>query len=828
MLSLEIDSHSDSDKLLLRFCLECFESANQLELCRAFNGAILKAWIDVFTQVIKAKVKHQSQATNKWERKIDLDTALDWKLKKICFRTLTRYLHHCNNLEEAVNDPIKKESAEYFVKEAFLKVFKETGTSLPDAFEQISMETHCFMIRFLTKALSNPYLRELLKPNLANIFEGIGLMILNPGPYTLVFLEDENYLLHISETSSLDADPYKLYTIFDQFASQVASIDIKIMYPPTEISSDESLVMIVSAVIAIASSLNNIAELPAEIDALFRKEIIRRLRDPGALHPYILHLLINALVKYLSHLSEETNAILFDEQAGTSIFSNLIKNIFTQRQNSKVLVYLALALTSTALSLEKLACLPEDVAYTMMMAVISDETLSSLPTAISYMQAVISINKKVMDQCAPQMIERLLEKWHKLGMAVSDESQARASKLELEVGRDTCLETVINIVKEVKLPPAFQIKITQAATQAAFLCLEDKDKICFERCMQLIGITLATTYENLPEETIRLFPLICYIFTGWPSAQQEIMSQNDDRFKLLLPWWSESDTRFESLISFFRCFLQQADSRFVQMADQFGNSLGSLLVKACLQAGMKAIAEKNNWELVAVFKVLTSMMEMVDNMDDCLIRQMVEAVKALLAQGGPSRIIMMSAFRFSCTFIWSYFDRLAEFSTFFGEAIGLLGQKGELLIAAQASDRNLALLATARLLAASIDFTIVDVSCYAGLLRTCIKILKANDDDDDDQWNEDGVFAEAPADDNQEEQKDEDIQDFWDIDECSNDDNDYRSSNKLARTDGPRELKKALYDLKNSSIDLLVLRTSGLTADERTLLQSLIDRPVTE
>ena len=800
--------------IMLKIGVRYFELINQPQICLMLRDeSLMREWFMIFFTIIRTPGEPvPADKGDVWEQKMNLDKLTRWKIRKIIFRSLTRFTHHCNVPNS--NNEIKA-IAKIFSEQVIPLLLDTTSTLLTTIpISQISMKTHCFIVRFLTKVLASPQNSKfLLGGNIEFLVKELCSNCLPPASC----INDESYLLHLTKSIALDSDTYKLISITASFLTDVFKHNQHVVFDDYDHA--------VWLIFLVIGSLEGSETCPDPIENYFIRHIIPSLLIPQTLTAFQIHLAILALVRYMPYLQASTTESFFSQSTSDkpSAFMSMLNTILMMHKGCRVMVYLSLDLTSAALLNYRLDKLTENASLSLMTAVMSDSLLSSLPIAIAQLQDIVSANKDVMQESAPKVIEALLAKWNQLEKGAGEEiDDVKLRQEELEIGKETCLETIHNILRQVQLSGDKYEVIAQVFAELAKKCIIDKDEECFHRVLQILSVILCKSGVCFIS-IAKVFPIICYTFNGWPQHSLSEISQADKSLVTALDWWKSSEQRIEPAVAFFTSFLQQSGAAFSDTNDPFGTGYLKLLAMAAFATAKRGIQTSHNWEISSAFRVLTAVLEFLPGLSEQDLSIEAEAVKELVTLGGDSKVIRLMALRYVCTYISTQIETFAKSyasQDYFKDLLGLLLNSGDLLKNGGRKDRKLLFGTTVSLLLSKdIEF---DPQNYSKLIRYCLQTINADADDDD--WNEEGIFDEAP-DIDEDAAGEVDVGQFWDIaDDCDEDMSDKsKPYSELERKDEVVALREALYYLKNHDQALLVARTSGLSLEERSTLQTTLE-----
>ena len=835
---------------MAKFCVECFEMANNVQILDYFSEEILSAWMELFAKIIKTPIRYQSPVKkNGMEKKIDMDNAVDWKIKKTIFRNLARYLQQCNQLSKKGVNPRTKKIIDQFTKKIVPVLLQETAALLlDDPMASLSLKTHCFVFKFLINVLNNSHCSSLIpKPNLAGLFTQACLPALRPTPDDLEsFTSDpDDYLLQVSG-SLADGGNCSLRPVAESLAVAICRLDASVVSQLLQAvdASDESLAATASCLLAVSESMNLDEEFDL-VESLFKDKVFARLANPKSVHPFLRYLLMTLLARFVPILSEETSDLFFRIKAGGehTAFSSMTVELLEEEKMNSVEVYALLKL-AVAVVTEERANPDSSILKRLIMAVLKNNTLSSLAVTTALMHTLVSSNPIALAESAPLVLESMVSKWQSLDVTVShqksndQEAIDKLDKNEIMLGRETCLESICNILNQISLAPEAYAALADSVTHMLKTCILQKDEQCFHRCVQLLSIIIKKS-KKIFFSVASTYPIICYAYLGPPQVDIGSLSPADKSLMESLNWWSASEQTVESETKFFHAFLWSSKAAILDTSDPFGQSYLGLMISVATKASITGLKNNNNWEVTSGFRILTSIMELLKETEGNFVVDEAEAVRKILASSTPSTFIITLALRFFCTLIWfnqnAFYLNLKQ-NQFYRDLLKTFIENADKLEKGTKKDHKLLTLGIASLLLVE-DKEIISGPQFSKLLEIWTKLygttLRGKDDTaDEDDWNEEPVFAEAADSEEDmmgektvsEEGKDDPVRGFWQADEDSaNEEGDQQEKTMLETTDEVIYLRDALYFLKEKNLDLLVERTQGLSAADRQLLQSKLD-----
>lgn len=829
---------------MLRFCIECFEMANNVQILEYFSEDLLASWMEQYSIIIKTPVKFEStNKKNGWEKKIEMDRSEEWKIRKTIFRTLARYLQECNQDQKRGLSGRTKKVTDKFTKKIVPVMLQHAGTLLEDSpMTKLSMKTHCFLFKFLINVLNNSHCSNLIKANLDALFLKACVPALQPGPADLESFSSDQEDFLLQATGSLSETTNSLKPLAESLAAAICRLDIgpvKQLLTTGE-SSDDWLATVAVVLLAVSDSINmdDIFEL---IEKLFVEKVFPKLTNFGVLHPFMAYLLLSLVDRFVSILSEEVTDIFFNQSTGgsTSIFSLVCSSLLTNSKLNPVLLFALLKLTSTGTTEERWTVIDPSVMKQLISKVLSQNTLSSLAVTTTLLHSLISSTQGAISEIAPLVLDSMVSKWQSIGLSEkpeqSEDNEAleKLDKKELLLGRETCLESMCNILNQITLPQDSYTTLANTVSNMVKTCLLQRDEQSFHRCVFLLGTIISKT-RKVDVSVASVYPIICYAYLGPPSVDFSGLSPEDKSLMEVLKWWAQSELTLESEAKFFHVFLQASKAEISSTRDPFGTPYTTLMILVAARGAKHGLAHNNSWETSAAFKVLLSALEILKDSDARLLEDEASAIKEILSQTKGNAFILTLALRICCVFLWSspqaFFYRW-EKDQFYRQLLDTFLLNFDKLHKGTKKDKKLFTVGLASLF--SIEQTdMVTPPHFSKMLEAWIcsysfmnKPLESKEEEDDENWNEEPVFAEAENSEDElletasDDAGQEAVKRFWEVDDSMEEETETSWKTAFDEVDEISFLRDSIFKLKDTNMVLLVARTKDLSESARSNLE---------
>lgn len=223
---------------------------------------------------------------------------------------------------------------------------------------------------------------------------------------------------------------------------------------------------------------------------------------------------------------------------------------------------------------------------------------------------------------------------------------------ESNLAAEMCLDAINNILR-IDLPEEVYAGVGPTIIGLFDMALLSNSPNCLEKSLSFVNIVIYKYKGALPSDLVFYFPLLCYLISGFPHADQlgslgDRVTERQLELLKRLPPQQYPIFNAAYLLSPIMNFMQRfgEEKNFVSSQDAFGVSFTDVLFKSIQVLGDNAFKSNNNIDLFLSIRLMMGFMENFRDQIDSFIPNVLEIlIEVLRTERAPHlKGILVGAF----------------------------------------------------------------------------------------------------------------------------------------------------------------------------------------
>lgn len=638
--------------VILAKILKCFLMCNYMCVEEYFEGDKLKVFLFMVKTILDAPLKSGEGALKmsaSWQEVLDAESTPEWKLKRVCSNIVAKFMFHIKLDKRDGKERIKQE----FIQNYSLGFLQSCIGYLKNAVQDVYVSPKCLAncLRSFQNGLQNDFIFEKFNVHLESLILDICIPLLalnakdqeywQEDPQQFVYaskslVDDHNIVKNASQNliellvncTAPDNQGYA-YKLINFLAFYFKNKTNPRDKSPLDPLKTEYLLR------ALEISFQTISyeqEICSKLEELFRGIVIPNLDSE---HDVVKSRACSVIAMYGSL-----------EMTDKSIYQEIIPKICacTTNKNLPVKINAVLALNSLMEYPEVKSMMASELS-TVLKTILELMNEIDLNYLVNALKGIVSEFSTEIGPYAVDLVKSLAQSFVKYKQnAYKNAKEHTGSVLlmdedssESNLAAEMCLDAINNILRA-DLKDEVYFSVGKTIMELFDMSLLSDSATCLEKSLSFVNIIVHKTNSALEDELMFYFPILCYLATGFPHANEinslvgKIPDKNVELLRKLPP---KQYPIFNQayLLSPILNFLQTCSqtNQFLEASDLFGTSFTDLLFQTIQCLGDNAFQSNNNIDLFLSIRLIMGFLEnfrgQIDNLLPGILAILTEVLR---------------------------------------------------------------------------------------------------------------------------------------------------------------------------------------------------------